>query len=251
MHRSHRELTLRAARDAKANVLLHPVVGMTKPGDVDHYTRVRCYMELLKHYPTSMATLSLLPLAMRMAGPREALWHTLIRKNFGATHFIVGRDHAGPGNNKDGKPFYEPYAAHELVLKHEGELGVKILTYKEFVFVEDRGEYLQQHEVPEGSRVLSISGTELRRRLNKGIAIPDWFTYPEVVKILRQAYPQKSKQGFTIFFTGLSGAGKSTLAKALLVFLLQDGSRPVTMLDGDESDKTFLSSWDSPNKQET
>eukprot|EP01094_Clydonella_sp_ATCC50884_P010647 TRINITY_DN2040_c0_g1_i1.p1 TRINITY_DN2040_c0_g1~~TRINITY_DN2040_c0_g1_i1.p1 ORF type:complete len:603 (+),score=247.31 TRINITY_DN2040_c0_g1_i1:40-1809(+) len=233
MHRSHRELTLMAARDAKANVLIHPVVGMTKPGDVDHYTRVRVYKEIIKTYPKGMAYLSLLPLAMRMAGPRECLWHAIIRKNYGCTHFIVGRDHAGPGNNKDGKPFYDPYAAQELVNAHKEEVGIEVLSYQMVVYVEDMAEYSTVDQVPEGARVLSISGTELRRRLYKGLDIPEWFSYPQVVSILRKSYPPPAQQGFTVFFTGLSGSGKSTLGNALRVALLEDGRRTVTLLDGD------------------
>lgn len=240
MHRSHRELTVRAARDAKANLLVHPVVGLTKPGDVDHYTRVRCYLEVMKHYPTGMALLSLLPLAMRMGGPREAVLHAIVRKNYGCSHFIVGRDHAGPGNDSAGKPFYGDYDAHALVAAHEAELGIKVMFYQMVVYVEDRAEYMQQHEVPKGSRALNISGTELRRRLFRGIDIPSWFTYPEVVSLLRQSYPARHRQGVTVFFTGLSGSGKSTIANALRIALLEEGSRPVTLLDGDEV-RTHLS----------
>jgi len=234
MHRSHRELTLAAAKDANANILVHPVVGMTKPGDVDHYTRVRCYKEIMSYYPADMATLSLLPLAMRMAGPREAVWHALIRKNYGATHFIVGRDHAGPGNNRDGKPFYDPYAAQLEVDKYKDELGIKILKYSQVVYIEDIAEYRTEDNIPEGARVLNISGTELRRRLFMGIDIPEWFSYPTVVKILRQRHPPRSQQGFTLFFTGLSGSGKSTIANAVRIALMEEGSRTVTLLDGDE-----------------
>lgn len=233
MHRSHRELTLLAARDAKANILIHPVVGMTKPGDVDHYTRVRCYIEILKSYPNGMASLSLLPLAMRMAGPREAAWHAIIRKNYGCTHFVVGRDHAGPGNNRDGKPFYDPYGAQQLITKHKDEIGISVLMYKMLCFVEELDEYRQIDDVPEGYRVLNISGTELRRRLMKGIDIPAWFSFPEVVKILRKRHPAKGNQGFTVFFTGFSGSGKSTVANAIRIALLQEGSRSVTVLDGE------------------
>merc|ERR1712137_1021413 len=231
MHRSHRELTLKAARDAKANILIHPVVGMTKPGDVDHYTRVRCYIEILKTYPNDMAMLSLLPLAMRMAGPREALWHAIIRKNYGCTHFVVGRDHAGPGNNRDGQPFYDPYAAQELVRANAAEIGIELLTYKELAYVEDLGEYRAVDDIPEGCRVLNISGTELRRRLFTGIAIPEWFSSPQVVSILRKSYPPRNKQGITLFFTGLSSSGKSTVANAVRVALLEDGTRTVSFMD--------------------
>ena len=233
MHRAHVELTLRAAAEAKANILLHPVVGLTKPGDVNHYTRVRCYEHILSRYPTGTVMLSLLPLAMRMGGPREALWHAIIRKNYGCEYFIVGRDHAGPGSDSGGKPFYGPYDAQDLVREHEAELGITMVPFRNMVYVEERAEYLPEDEVPEKVRSLQISGTELRRRLDKGLELPEWFSYPEVVAELRKAQPPLSKRGFTVFFTGLSGAGKSTLARGLLVKLLEDGRRPVTLLDGD------------------
>ena len=233
LHRAHQELTLRAAKEAEASLLIHPVVGMTKPGDVDHYTRVRCYEAVMSSYPRDTAMLSLLPLAMRMAGPREAVWHAIIRKNYGCTHLIVGRDHAGPGADSTGKPFYGPYDAQEMLQKHEEELGVKMVPFQQMVYVEDRDTYMPQDEVPEGVRTLDISGTELRRRLAEGREIPEWFTFPPVAKELRRSYPPRALQGFTVFFTGLSGSGKSTIANALLVRLLEMGGRPVTLLDGD------------------
>jgi sulfate adenylyltransferase len=233
MHRAHLELTMQASKEANASLLVHPVVGMTKPGDVDHYTRVRCYQALLTRYPQATVHLSLLPLAMRMGGPREAVWHAIIRKNFGCSHLIVGRDHAGPGSDAQGKPFYGPYDAQELLREHESELGVAMVPFRMMVYVEDKDSYLPQDEVPEGARVLSISGTELRRRLAEGLEIPEWFTFPEVAKELQNSHPPRRRQGFTVFFTGLSGAGKSTIANVLLVKLLEMGGRPVTLLDGD------------------
>ncbi len=233
MHRAHQELTLRAAREVEANLLIHPVVGMTKPGDIDHFTRVRCYQALLPRYPHNTVKLSLLPLAMRMAGPREAVWHAIIRKNYGCTHFIVGRDHAGPGSDSKGRPFYGPYDAQDLVRKVEREIGVEMVPFKMMVYVEDKDAYMPVDEVPAGSRSLSISGTELRQRLAEGREIPTWFTYPEVVKELRRSHPPRSRQGFTVFFTGLSGAGKSTVASVLMIRFLEMGGRPVTLLDGD------------------
>jgi sulfate adenylyltransferase len=233
LHRAHLELTLRAAKECEASLLIHPVVGMTKPGDVDHYTRVRCYEAIMPSYPHGTAMLSLLPLAMRMAGPREALWHGIIRKNHGVTHLIVGRDHAGPGSDGSGRPFYGPYDAQELFRKHERELGVTMVPFRQMVYVEDRDEYMPEDEVPAGSRVLNISGTEQRRRLNEGKDLPAWFTPPAVAAELRRSYPPRSRQGVTVFFTGLSGSGKSTIASALLVKLLEIGGRPVTLLDGD------------------
>jgi sulfate adenylyltransferase len=233
LHRAHQELTFRAAREAQANLLIHPVVGMTKPGDVDHFTRVRCYEAVLDKYPSSTTHLSLLNLAMRMAGPREAVWHAIIRKNHGLTHFIVGRDHAGPGKNSQGKDFYDPYAAQELVRQHQAEIGIEMVDFKQMVYVQEKAQYFPVDEVPEGSTVLDISGTELRRRLREGLEIPDWFSFPEVVKQLRRTSPERSKQGFTVFFTGFSGSGKSTIANALMVKLMEMGGRPVTLLDGD------------------
>ena len=233
MHRAHHELTLRAAKEVKANLLIHPVVGMTKPGDLDHYTRVRCYQAIASHYPPNTARLSLLPLAMRMGGPREAVWHAIIRKNYGCTHLIVGRDHAGPGSDSSGQPFYGPYDAQELLQKHEKEIGVAMVPFKMMVYLEDKDTYMPQDEVEEGTRVLSISGTELRERLALGKDLPEWFTFPEVAQELRKTHPPRERQGFTVFFTGLSGSGKSTIANVLLVKLLEMGGRPVTILDGD------------------
>ena len=233
MHRAHVELTFRAAKQVEANLLLHPSVGMTKPGDVDYFTRVRCYQLLLSKFPAGSVKLSMLPLAMRMGGPREAIWHALIRKNHGVTHFIVGRDHAGPGKDSDGKPFYGPYEAQELFKKHEADIGVTMVPFNMMVYLEDQDQYVPDNEVTNGSRVLNISGTELRDRLNEGREIPSWFTYPEVVKELRRSYPPRHKQGVTIFFTGLSGSGKSTIANVLVTKFLEAGGRPVTLLDGD------------------
>ncbi|MDQ1356060.1 MAG: sulfate adenylyltransferase [Acidimicrobiaceae bacterium] len=233
MHRAHVELTRRAAAELEANLLIHPSVGMTKPGDVDHYTRVRCYQAVLNSYPMHTAQLSLLPLAMRMGGPREAVWHAVIRKNYGCTHLIVGRDHAGPGNDSNGKPFYGPYDAQELLHAHEAELGVAMVPFQMMVYVADLDQYQPEDEVTFGTHVLNISGTDLRRRLNEGREIPTWFTYPDVAAELRRSYPPRHKQGFTVFFTGLSGSGKSTIANVLLTKFLEVGGRPVTILDGD------------------
>ncbi len=241
LHRAHQELTFRAAKEAQANLLIHPVVGMTKPGDVDHFTRVRCYEAVLDKYPGSTTSMSLLNLAMRMAGPREAVWHGLIRANHGCTHFIVGRDHAGPGNNSAGEPFYGPYDAQELFREHQDEIGVEMVPFKHMVFVQERAQYEPADEVEPGATVLTISGTELRRRLSEGLDIPDWFSFPEVVAELRRTRPPRHKQGFTVFFTGLSGSGKSTIANALMVKLMEMGGRPVTLLDGDVVRKNLSS----------
>ena len=233
LHRAHQELTFRAAREAQANLLIHPVVGMTKPGDVDHFTRVRCYEAVLDKYPAATTHMSLLNLAMRMAGPREAVWHGLIRKNHGVTHFIVGRDHAGPGKNSAGDDFYGPYDAQELFRQHQEEMGIEMVPFKHMVYVQERAQYEPADEIEEGVTVLNISGTELRRRLQEGLEIPEWFSFPEVVKELRRTRPPRANQGFTVFFTGFSGSGKSTVANALMVKLMEMGGRPVTLLDGD------------------
>lgn len=241
MHRAHQELTFRAAKNVQANLLIHPVVGMTKPGDIDHFTRVKCYEELLKKFPERTTSLSLLPLAMRMGGPREAVWHAIIRKNFGCSHLIIGRDHAGPGDDSHGKPFYGAYEAQELLVKHEDEIGIKMVPFEMMLYSSDRAEYVPASEVKEGENILNISGTELRRRLQQGLNIPAWFSYPEVVKILQKSHPPRNKQGFTIFFTGLSGSGKSTIANALMVNLMEMIERPISLLDGDVVRKNLSS----------
>ena len=204
--RAHQELTLRAARAANANLLIHPVVGMTKPGDVDHFTRVRCYQAILNSYPEQTTTMSLLHLAMRMGGPREALWYALIRKNYGATHMIVGRDHAGPGKNSAGDDFYGPYDAQDLVVQHQDELGIEMVPFKMMVYVQDRAQYVPVDEVKKEETQLNISGTEVRRRLREDLDIPEWFSPPEVIAELKRASAMEER-GFTVFFTGLSGSG--------------------------------------------
>ncbi len=235
LHRAHQELTFRAAKEAQANLLIHPVVGLTRPGDVDHFTRVRCYEAVLDKYPAATTTMSLLNLAMRMAGPREAVWHGIIRRNHGSTHMIVGRDHAGPGKNSAGEDFYGPYDAQELFREHQDEIGIEMVDFKHMVYVQERAQYEPNDEIEdrENVTILNISGTELRRRLREGLEIPEWFSFPEVVRELRRTSPPRSQQGFTVFFTGLSGSGKSTIANALMVKLMEQGGRPTTLLDGD------------------
>ncbi|MBM4405545.1 MAG: bifunctional sulfate adenylyltransferase/adenylylsulfate kinase [Chloroflexi bacterium] len=242
MHRAHVTLTQRALEVSKADaLLLHPVVGMTKPGDVDYFSRVRCYQAIMPYYPEQRRALSLLPLAMRMGGPREALWHAIIRKNYGANHFIVGRDHAGPGNDSTGKPFYGPYDAQTLTQKHQAELGMTIHMFEEMVYLENQKTYVPRSEVPTGAKIGNVSGTELRNLLNSGGDIPEWFSYKEVVQELRRTYPPKAAQGFTVFFTGLPSSGKSTVANALLAKLMERSGRPVTLLDGDHVRKMLSS----------
>ena len=234
LHCAHREMTLRAAREAGAGIFLQPVVGLTHPGDLEHYTRVRCYQEIIKKYPKSMISLGLIPLAMRRAGPREALWHAIIRKNYSCSHFMVADDHGDPFAYSNGEErFYPRHAAQDLVGAHEEETGILMIPLKKMVYVEDKAEYVPEDEVQPGVSVKRISSKELRRRLEKGLEIPEWFSYPEVVTELRRAYPPRYKQGFTIFLTGLSGAGKSTVAKVLVVKFMEMRDRPVTLLDGD------------------
>jgi sulfate adenylyltransferase len=230
----HEELTKRAAREVDGVLLLHPVVGLTKPGDVDHFTRVRTYKALAgRYYEPGRLLLALLPLAMRLAGPREALWHALIRRNYGANHFIVGRDHASPGNDSKGKPFYGPYDAQDLVARHRDELGVGVVPFHELVYLPDQDRYEEISKAPKDVRTASISGTQVRDEyLNKGRRLPDWFTRPEVAEVLEESYPARHRQGVCIWFTGLSGSGKSTTADVLTVLFLEKG-RQVTLLDGD------------------
>jgi sulfate adenylyltransferase len=234
MHRIHEELTKRAAEEVDGALLIHPVVGMTKPGDVDHYTRVRTYRALAeKYYDTNRTVLSLLPLAMRMAGPREALWHAIIRRNHGATHFIIGRDHAGPGKDSQGRPFYGPYEAQEMMAQYADEIGVKPVEFKELLYLPDEDRYEESTKITEGTNILSISGTQVRDDyLAKGVTLPEWFTRSETAQILQEMYPPRHKQGVCIWFTGLSGSGKSTTAEILTSLLLEHG-RQVTLLDGD------------------
>lgn len=234
LHRIHEELTKRAAEAVGGSLLIHPVVGLTKPGDVDHYTRVRIYKALVeKYYDKNSTALSLLPLAMRMAGPREALLHGIIRRNYGANHFIIGRDHAGPGKDSTGKPFYGPYDAQELFDKYADELKMKSVPFQELLYLPDTQEYVEADKVPAGAKVLNISGTQVRDDyLAKGKLLPDWFTRPETAKILRQMYPPRHNMGFCVWFTGLSGAGKTATAEVLTTLLLEHGKQ-VSQLDGD------------------
>ncbi len=233
MHRAHKELTDRAARDIGGDLLIHPVVGLTKPGDIDHFTRVRSYKKLLNYYSQGKVFLSLLQLAMRMAGPREALLHAIIRKNYGCTHLIIGRDHAGPGAASNGQPFYEPYQAQDLVKAHIGELGIEVVPFQLMVYVPATKSYQAIDQIEKDEKTLSISGTQLRSMLQNGEEIPEWFSYKEIIEELQKTYPAKSHQGFAIFLTGLSGSGKSTIANALQSRLLETLSCPITLLDGD------------------
>lgn len=234
LHRVHEELTKRATQAIDGTLLLHPVVGMTKPGDVDHYTRVRTYKALTaRYYDQDRVTLALLPLAMRMAGPREALWHAIIRRNFGANHLIVGRDHAGPGKDSSGNPFYGPYDAQEIVMQYGDEIGVTMVPFRMLVYLPDEARYEEIDKVPNDATTASISGTQVREEyLQKGKKLPTWFTRPEVAEILAETYPPRHRQGCCIWFTGLSGSGKSTTA-AILTHLLEEHGRQVTLLDGD------------------
>ncbi|MFW6069136.1 MAG: bifunctional sulfate adenylyltransferase/adenylylsulfate kinase [Chloroflexota bacterium] len=234
LHRVHEELTKRATQEIDGVLLLHPSVGMTKPGDVDHYTRVRTYRALAsRYYDQDRILVSLLPLAMRMGGPREALWHAIIRRNYGANHLIVGRDHAGPGDDSEGNPFYGPYDAQNLVEEHSEEIGVKVVPFRMLVYLPDEGRYEEVTNVPEEARTAFISGTQVREDyLQNGRPLPQWFTRPEVASILSETHPPRYKQGVCVWFTGLTNAGKSTTA-SILTTLLQEHGRQVTLLDGD------------------
>ncbi len=237
MHRSHMELTLNSMKEAgeDAKLLLHPVVGITQACDVDYATRIRCYKKLKEHYPANTCIISLLPLAMRMAGPREAMWHALIRKNYGCTHFVVGRDHAGPSFKKaNGDSFFGPYDAHELLDKYSDELGINIIKSVFVVYEPTSERYYKLNELPEGATSVNISGTQLRAKLRSGEKIPEWFSFPDVVEELRKAYKPLNKKGFCVYFTGLSGAGKTTLSQHLKIKLEElIDNRAVTLLDGD------------------
>ena len=233
MHRAHEEMTKRAAEQVGGALLIHPVVGLTKPGDVDHYTRVRAYRVMVeKYYDRGRTVLSLLPLAMRMAGPREAVWHAIIRRNYGANHFIVGRDHAGPGTDSEGRPFYGPYDAQNLLKSVEDEVGVRMVPFRELAYHPERDQYEEVGTVQSGSAI-SISGTQVRNEyLANGKRLPEWFTRPEVAAILSKVSPPRYEQGVCVWFTGLPSAGKSTIAEILTVMLMERGRR-VTLLDGD------------------
>ncbi len=234
LHRVHEEITKRAIEEVDGALLLHPVVGMTKPGDVDHFTRVRTYRALAaRYYDPKRILLSLLPLAMRLAGPREAVWHAIIRRNYGANHLIVGRDHAGPGKDSRGNPIYGPYEAQRLVEECSQEIGVRMVPFRMLVYLPDEDRYEEVTKIGEDTRTAAISGTQVREEyLRNGRELPEWFTRPEVAKILADMYPPRYKQGVCIWFTGLAASGKSTIAEVLTV-ILQEYGRQVTLLDGD------------------
>ncbi len=233
MHRAEQELTGRAARDCEANLLIHPVLGANGPGDADRFTRMRCYEHLLAHYPEQTTALSALNLASRLAGPREALWHGIVRKNYGCTHFIVGRDHAAPDPAPGKASYYAPEAAQELFAQHQEELDITMAPAQDMAYVEDRAQFMPLNEIPPGLTARRLSDEEIRRRLDAGLEIPEWYSYPELIAEIEKTSPPRHRQGFVVFFTGLSGAGKSTVANALMVKLLENGDRKVTLLDGD------------------
>lgn len=233
IHKPQFKMTLKAMQEAKANLLILPIVGLTVPDDFDYYTRVRCYQEVMRHYPPGSALLSLLPLSARLAGPREGLMHAIIAKNFGCTHFIVGHNHANPGLDRQGQPFYDSAATRTIVAEWSRAVGIEILAYDEFVYLPFEDDYRTADKVPEGTQTISMSGSDIRQRIRSGRKIPDWAAFPEVTAQIRKAYPDPRGQGFTVFLTGLSGAGKSTIAKVLYSQMLEIGERPVSLLDGD------------------
>ena len=233
IHRPHFEMTIKAMRQIRGNLLVLPIVGMSKPGDFDHYTRVRCYRSVARHYPPDSLLINLLPLSSHLAGPKEALLHVLIARNYGCSDFIVGHDHAGPGMDSNGHWFYQAGAARQLTEEYAGEIGINIIPFEEMVYLPFEDEFKSADQVPEGVQRISLSGTDIRRRLRRGRNIPEWMTFPEALEELQKAYPPPARQGFTVFLTGLSGAGKSTIAKILYSRFLEIGQRPVTLLDGD------------------
>ena len=241
IHKAHVIMMKRLMAKHQASLVVHTAVGITKPGDIDHFCRVRCYEKIVDKFPAGSADISLLPLAMRMAGPREALWHAIIRQNYGFSHFIVGRDHAGPGRNNRGGLFYGVTEAQDLVGSLQNELEIQILKAPFLRYVEERGEFCEEHELLSGEAGLYLSGAELKQLLCKGSEIPQWFSYPEVIEELNRTLPPRSKQGFTLFFTGLSGSGKSTLANGVMVKLRERGGRQVSLLDGDKVRKNLSS----------
>ena len=233
MHRAHYELTKLAMDEHNSKLLIHPVIGMSKPGDIDHFTRVKCYQHIIKYYPENSVELSLINLAMRMAGPKEALWHAIIRKNYGCNHIIIGRDHAGPGVNAEGKPYYQPYDAQELIAQYQEELEIKMVPFKEMVFAKNKKTYLPLDKIEQDDPIEKLSGTQFKELLQQRTEIPTWYSFPEVIHELRKRFPKLHNQGLTVFFTGLSGAGKSTLANAIMYKLMETEDRPITLLDGD------------------
>ena len=233
MHRAHFELTKLAMDEHNSKLLIHPVIGISKPGDIDHFTRVKCYQHIIKYYPENSVELSLINLAMRMAGPKEALWHAIIRKNYGCNRIIIGRDHAGPGVNAEGKPYYQPYDAQELIARYQEELEIKMVPFKEMVFAKNKKTFLPLDKIEQNDPIEKLSGTQFKELLQQRTEIPSWYSFPEVIHELRKRFPKLHNQGLTVFFTGLSGAGKSTLANAIMYKLMETEDRPITLLDGD------------------
>ena len=233
MHRAHYELTKLAMDEHNSKLLIHPVIGMSKPGDIDHFTRVKCYQHIIKYYPENSVELSLINLAMRMAGPKEAVWHAIIRKNYGCNRIIIGRDHAGPGVNAEGKPYYQPYDAQELIAQYQEELEIKMVPFKEMVFAKNKKTFLPLDKIEQNDPIEKLSGTQFKELLQQRTEIPNWYSFPEVIHELRKRFPKLHNQGLTVFFTGLSGAGKSTLANAIMYKLMETEDRPITLLDGD------------------
>ena len=233
MHRAHFELTKLAMDEHNSKLLIHPVIGISKPGDIDHFTRVKCYQHIIKYYPENSVELSLINLAMRMAGPKEAVWHAIIRKNYGCNRIIIGRDHAGPGVNAEGKPYYQPYDAQELIAQYQEELEIKMVPFKEMVFAKNKKTFLPLDKIEQDDPIEKLSGTQFKELLQQRTEIPNWYSFPEVIHELRKRFPKLHNQGLTVFFTGLSGAGKSTLANAIMYKLMETEDRPITLLDGD------------------
>ncbi|NKC12980.1 MAG: bifunctional sulfate adenylyltransferase/adenylylsulfate kinase [Gammaproteobacteria bacterium] len=233
VHRMQRTLCMEAVKRANAHLLIHPVVGISRPGDVSYYTRVKCYRAVERYFPHGVAMLALLPMAMRMAGPRAALWHAIVRRNYGCSHFVIANDHGSPPRSNEAmRGLFGPYAAQDLVKEHEREVGIEVVGFERQVYSPERRRFVALSEVG-SAEVADLYTSEFDRRLAMEEPVPAWYTYPEVIAVLRAANPPRRKMGLTLFFTGLSGAGKSTIAKIVYGKLIEDGTRPVTLLDGD------------------
>lgn len=235
MHKLHCELALRAAKEVQAHILIHPAVGMTKPGDLHYFARVRCYQAVLHHYPHHMAMVSLLPSAVRMAGPREAVLNAIMRQNYGCSHIIIGPEHAAPPDVREqGRRFYRTYSAQEMVARHQDELNIRMVPIEEMAYVPKANRFMSMEQIErDGLSAAQFTESDLRKCLAHDVEVPKWFSHADVITELRKVCPPRSKQGITLFFTGLSGSGKSTIAKIIYAKFIEAGGRPVSLLDGD------------------
>jgi len=203
VHKAHFELLVTANQDVKDSIVfVHPTVGPTQPGDITGAARIKTY-EVLQEEPVyrkwagDSFRWSYLPYSMKMAGPREAIQHMIIRKNFGATHFIIGRDMAGTKSTLTQEDFYGPFEAQEIGKKHSAELAVTVVDYPNMVYVGEehgnaRGYSADKEAKDKGLKISKLSGTKFRDMLRSGDEVPEWFAFPKVVEVLR-------KGGDTIF----------------------------------------------------